>query len=158
MHTYYILYTWYILFLEILNIRVHISNDVLSVKLQLQIQMRHISTSTQEIACTVYFFFTLRNHAMLLDSQPCKQHSVQLEKCVHSSLNMMEEIWTVDHLHCRWKKMEKNPIGTPPFANEQNHTNSHKNKSCNDKYIEQEQDYTKTNKNDKGRKTANKNK
>ena len=45
------------------------------------------------------------------------------------------------------KKMEKSPIGTPPFANEQNYTNQYKSKSFKEMYVEQGQDYTKTNEN-----------
>ena len=55
------------------------------------------------------------------------------------------------------KKMEKSSIGFPSFANEQNHTNRRKSKNCNDMYIEQEHDYTKTNENNKDSKVANKN-
>ena len=54
--------------------------------------------------------------------------------------------------------MEKSPIETPPFANEQNHTNLHKSKKCNNMYIEQGQDFTKTTENNKAIKTANENK
>ena len=54
--------------------------------------------------------------------------------------------------------MVKSSIGTPPLANEQNHTNQYKSKTCNNMYIEQGQDYTKTTENNKDIKTAYENK